>query len=526
MPAPATVIELLEIVAKSGLLKQQMIDRYFRNFSQASPTTQIQGLLQHLIDNRAITAFHATHLFTGRYKGFFLGGKYKLLAHLGSGGMGEVYLAEQLLLDRLVAIKILKLTNNKNDSAGATQRFFREARAVAALQHPNIAQLFDVSSSGPNPYMVMEYVDGTNMHAVVSEHQPLSVTRAVNYTVQSSRGLEHAHQNGLVHRDVKPGNLIVDRQGIVKVLDLGMARYHSDSSKNGNLTAKYDDNNLIGTADFMSPEQTNNSSAVDERADVYSLGCTLYYLLTGRAPFEDGTIAQKLLWHQVKSPLSLDMFRQDIPQALSRVVDQMMAKDRDRRYQSMTEVRQVLTPWYTATIPAPPASEMPEQIIDQYDLGLVDVAPVFESTPRINKHANRHSSDNMPGTDPLSSGNILSTDSQVAKAILHRMPYSDIAEKTGLSHRHDTEDRPDYLRISSDTTQSRINRTQPTEQPSATSRRPFTRVAIFIVVQLVLLGATIIITTYLNNMANKGLVTPPLIVQQSEKVETPPPPDL
>ncbi len=370
MPTPATGVELLDVIGRSGLLPPSDLAGF------TSDNRDPHALLGWMVDERLLTSFQARFLATGRYKGFFLGTKYKLLEHLGSGGMGEVYLGEQLPLHRLVAIKLLKGAK-EGVATGATERFFREARAAAALKHPNIAQLYDVDSAA-TPYMVMEYVDGSNLHAVVAEHGRLSVPRAVSYAVQALRGLEHAHAAGLVHRDVKPGNLILDRSGGVKLLDLGLARYQQDAAKNANITAKYDENVLIGTADFIAPEQTQDSSAVDHRADIYSLGCTLYFFLAGRSPFENGTIAQKLLWHQLKAPAPLSDLRSDLPEGLTATVDWLMEKDRNARCPSATVAVERLTPWLDPRVPSPPSHEMPAVQAQQYRLGLVDAAPRFE----------------------------------------------------------------------------------------------------------------------------------------------------
>lgn len=378
MTTPATNVEMLEVVARSGLLPAEMVSEYAARYAAAATPAGPHTLLTHLLHDGVITQFHARFLAAGKYKGFFLGGKYKLLEHLGSGGMGEVYLGEQLILQRLVAIKLLKAPKDSVDNGGALQRFFREARAAATLRHPNIAQLYDVDSSGSNPYMVMEYLDGSNLHAVVAEHGQLSIPRAVHYAAQAARGLAHAHAVGLVHRDIKPGNLMLQRDGTVKVLDLGLARYLTEPAKNQNLTATYDDNMLIGTADFIAPEQTQDSSAVDQRVDIYSLGGALYFFLTGRGPFEEGTIAQKLLWHQLKPPPPVTVFRPEVPAGLVAVLDRMMAKDRDQRYTTATEVEAALAPWFDPHLPPPPAAEMPRVKADQYRIGLVESAPQFD----------------------------------------------------------------------------------------------------------------------------------------------------
>ncbi len=375
MPTPTTDIDLFHVLSRSGLFTPASLKKYRRTFSQNTKSSAPDAIIRKMIDDGSLTPFQARFLLAGRFKGFFIGRKYKLLANIGSGGMGEVYLAEHLLLHRLVAIKVLKLVGNRSGSSGAIERFLREARAAATLRHQNIAQLYDVDQNDSAPYMVMEFVDGASLHNVGSDHVPLSIVRAVNYTVQVARGLEHAHENGLIHRDIKPGNLILDRDGVVKILDLGLARFQTDRSKNNNLTARFDHKSLMGTADFIAPEQTHDSSAVDGRADIYSLGCTFYFFLTGQAPFQDGTIAQKLLWHQLKSAPSVMDFRNDAPAKLLLILNKMMAKDPTLRFQSAAEVVFALMPWFDSKLPPPPSSEMPKRTAASYRLGLVSEAP-------------------------------------------------------------------------------------------------------------------------------------------------------
>ena len=369
MLADVGTSDLFELIMKSGLLGAAALNQRRADADASDPPQSTEMLLRQLVQDGLLTPFQAKHLLHGRHKGFFLGDKYKLLAHVGSGGMGQVYLCEQLLLHRLVAVKVLQQAA-QSDSGGAVERFFREARAVAQLDHPNIVRVFDLERNASNPFMVMEYVDGTNLHALVSERGPVSIERGLNFVLQAARGLKHAHGAGLIHRDIKPGNLLLDRTGTVKLLDLGLARFFTDNAKNNNLTAKYDENNIIGTADYIAPEQTQDSSKVDGRADIYSLGGTLYYLLAGRAPFEGGNIAQKLLWHQLRDPDPISAFRNDVPADVDAFVKRMMAKKPEDRFQSPQEVIEALAPWEAADVLPPKPEEMPKLKASSYRLGL------------------------------------------------------------------------------------------------------------------------------------------------------------
>ncbi|MCS7017446.1 MAG: serine/threonine protein kinase, partial [Gemmatales bacterium] len=193
-------------------------------------------------------------------------GKYKVLEKLGSGGMGQVFLCEHLLMRRRVAIKVLP-TSKAQDPAGL-ERFYREARAIAAVDHPNLVRAYDIDQADNLHFLVMEYVDGVSLQELVKKVGPLPVLRACHYIYGAAVGLQHVHEIGLVHRDIKPGNILVDRNGLVKILDLGLARFFHDADE---LTKKYDEN-ILGTADYLSPEQAIDSHTVDIRADIYSLG--------------------------------------------------------------------------------------------------------------------------------------------------------------------------------------------------------------------------------------------------------------
>jgi eukaryotic-like serine/threonine-protein kinase len=377
MAASLSAEELRARVERSRLLPPDAVEAAFSVDGTDPPADR-------LVKEGLLTPFQAKQLEAGRTDGFFLTDKYKLLDFIGHGGMGKVFLCEHLLLHRLVAIKLLQLTPGEAGSDAATrtlERFYREARAVAALDDPNIVHLYDVDRAGHNPFMVMEYVDGNNLHAVVADHGPLDPARAAHYVAQAARGLHHAHQAGLIHRDVKPANLMLDRAGVVKILDLGLARFYQDPARNQNITARYDKKIVIGTVDFMAPEQAEDSSAVDARSDVYSLGCTLYFLLTRKVPFPDRTVPQKMYAHQTKAPAPVSEITPGVPGELLEVLDRMMAKDPNERYQTPAEVEQALAPWTATPVPPPAAKEMPEHSAAFYKLGLSPITSALAVTP-------------------------------------------------------------------------------------------------------------------------------------------------
>jgi serine/threonine protein kinase len=355
MPAPTNVPEFLDLVRKSGLVPDgrfdEMLDRYRAAGNLPAAIDQTAALL---VREGLLTFFQAKQLKLGRYKRFTIGSKYRLLELIGAGGMGAVYLCEHTLMRRLVALKVLPV--EKLDDPSSLDRFYREARAVAALDHPNIVRAYDIDQFEKLHFLVMEYVDGTSLQEIVARHGPMDPLRAANYITQSAVGLQHAHELGMVHRDVKPGNLLLERTGIIKILDMGLARFFNKTQDN--LTEKYDEKCVLGTADYLAPEQAV-SSTVDIRADIYSLGGTLYFLLTGQTPFPDGTIAAKLVAHQTKDPRPVEQFRKDVPTGMLEVLRRMMAKDPDERYQTPIEVADALAEWADQPVGAPPAREMP-----------------------------------------------------------------------------------------------------------------------------------------------------------------------
>ena len=338
----------LDLVERSGLAEKSQLAE-FRTALEASSGDETpldcRSLAIKLVAAGIITRWQAEKLCEGRHKGFFLA-KYKLLDHLGTGGMSSVYLAQHVLMGHRVAIKVLP-THRLEDSSYLA-RFHREARAVVSLDHPNIVRASDADSEGKVHYLVMEYVPGRNLMDLVKDEGPLKYEVAADFIAQAAEGLQHAHETGLVHRDIKPANLLVNPKGVVKILDFGLAYFAEDSQTS--LTIAYDEN-VLGTADFLAPEQAIQSHGVDGRADIYSLGCTLYFLLTGHPPFPDGTLAQRLMMHQMQEPASILVDRPKTPPELLAICQKMMAKKKENRYQSAADVAQALREWLARAAP-------------------------------------------------------------------------------------------------------------------------------------------------------------------------------
>ena len=340
--AKPTVKNFIELVQRSKLvddelLKQSLLDCK-EQLGEQFPT-DVDAVADFLVRANLISRWHCDKLFDGKYKGFFLG-KYKLLDHLGTGGMSSVYLAEHTVMRRKAAVKVLPKRRLKDSSY--LERFHLEAQATARLDHPNIVRAYDINNEGDNHYIVMEYVRGRDLHTMIKEDGPMSYAQAAKYIAQAANALQHAHDNGLIHRDVKPGNLLIDDGGIVKILDLGLALFSDDDR--ASLTIAYDEK-VLGTADYLAPEQAVNSHEVDGRVDVYGLGCTLYYALTGHAPFPEGSLAQRIAKHQSQMPADIRIDRPDCPQELVEICVKMMNKKPDDRFATCREVGQRLTAW-------------------------------------------------------------------------------------------------------------------------------------------------------------------------------------
>ncbi len=343
--AQSKVNTFLDLVQRSGLVEEGQLKAVLLKLKKKAAGRPIKDaalVAKFLVRAGLLTSWQCDKLLEGRHKGFFLG-KYKLLGHLGTGGMSSVYLAEHVLMQRRVAVKVLP--KNRVQDTSYLARFHLEARAAAALDHRNIVRAYDVDNEGDIHYLVMEHVEGRDLQMVIKQDGPLDFATAADYIRQAAEGLAHAHQAGLIHRDVKPANLLVDPKKVVKVLDLGLARFADE--QRASLTVAYEET-MLGTADYLAPEQALDSHGVDARADIYSLGCSLYYLLTAHPPFPEGTLPQRLMKHQKESPSSIRNDRPDIPEDLLAICDKMMAKKADQRYQSAQETAEALAAWLAA----------------------------------------------------------------------------------------------------------------------------------------------------------------------------------
>jgi len=306
---------------------------------QIASFSQFLGIL---VEQKLLTAWQAEQLAKGRTS--FLIGKYRLLAELGRGGMAQVFLAEHVTMERRVAIKLLA----SDLPQAAMDRFLAEVRAIAALDHPNIVHAYNVDNDGGQYYLVMEFVEGKTLDRIVQDSGPLPWKRAADIARQTALGLSCAHAKGIIHCDLKPANIIVNPEGVVKILDLGLARLVNRDRREPP-TRTEDSEQVLGTVDYMAPELALSPDQVDHRVDIYSLGCVLYYALLGSPPFPEGTLAERLLKHQVAIPPDPRARRPDIPQSLADIIHRALAKSPSSRFETASEMVAALEKCLTQT---------------------------------------------------------------------------------------------------------------------------------------------------------------------------------
>ena len=315
----------------------------------------VASVAARMIQAGILTPFQVKQLLAGKRRGFVLSGKFRVLDVLGVGGMGQVLLCEHLRMRSLVALKVLPPDRLENPTS--LERFYREARASAALRDEHLVRAYDLDSDGEFHYLVMEYVYGVSLQQLVQQRGPLELNRALDYIRQAAIGLSRIHAAGLVHRDIKPGNIMVDRKGTVILLDLGLARFRLDQADD--LTDRLEEGVVLGTADYIAPEQVDASSKADGKADLYSLGFTLYFLLAGKPPFATGTVSQKVLWHKTRH-VDLREARLGIPEELARIFERMTAKNPQDRFETPEQLAEALDSLPVSPVPPPTPDELPE----------------------------------------------------------------------------------------------------------------------------------------------------------------------
>jgi serine/threonine protein kinase len=384
-PAPTNFANLDEFsgaLVEIGLISLAELESFAADSAEG-----VLGLSRALVKAGKLTPYQAAAVYQKKSRGLLIG-NYLILDKLGQGGMGVVFKARHRRLGRVGALKILPPSFARDRDA--VMRFRREVEAAGRLKHPNLVAAQDADEDRGVHFLVMDYVEGRDLDRIVQDRGPMQVSQAIDCMIQAARGLEAAHAQGIVHRDIKPGNLMLDNSGTVRVLDLGLARIVDagnpfSKSVAGRLTQS---GMYMGTIDYMAPEQAEDSHRVDHRADIYSLGCTLYYLLTGREPFPAETVLKRLMAHMERPAPSLRLARPDVPVALDEAYEKMMAKQPGGRPASMTELIALLeaaksaAPAAQGLGTAPPKSKPDLKVFDEANLKRAG-APRTKAEPSI-----------------------------------------------------------------------------------------------------------------------------------------------
>jgi len=353
--------DFVDALREYRILEPAQLEKVSR--AMKGKSVEPRAVAKELLKQGWVTPYQVNQLLQGRGAELVLG-DYLLLERLGEGGMGQVFKARHRLMDRTVAIKVIR--KELLAHPGAVERFQREIRLIAQLDHPHLVRAHDAARVGDTLYLVTEYLEGTDLHRLVQKSGPLPVGYACAYIRQAALGLQNATEHRLVHRDVKPSNLQLSADGrVVKVLDMGLARLQEGDGPEGagGLTQAH---SVMGTPDYIAPEQIEDARCVDSRADIYSLGCTMYFLLAGRPPFPDGRWEEKLVHHRKDEPQAIEQIRPDVPPELGAVLRKMMAKRPEDRYSTPAGVADALAPFSQMPGPLPaPVAAVPASLINQ-----------------------------------------------------------------------------------------------------------------------------------------------------------------
>lgn len=349
--------KFLQYVEASQVISPAQLAQFLARHPQLAAQGDSKLCARELVRSGLLTLFQADAIYRGRPHNLVLG-EYVLLDKIGEGGMGKVFKAVHRRMDRMVALKIL--LPRMTASPDAMERFHREVKAAAKLVHPNIVTAYDAGDAAGVHYLVMEFVEGTDLAKLVIKEGALPLDKSVDYTLQAATGLEYAHKLGMIHRDIKPANLLLNRAGIVKISDMGLARFHDE--RVAELTSRAPSPNdtgalrsgltqtgsIVGTVDFMAPEQALNPTGATHLCDIYALGCTLYFFLKRRLMYGGKTLGERIIAHR-KHPLpTLEGF----PYKVESLFHKMVAKKPEDRYQSMTEVIAALAEFRPPEAPA------------------------------------------------------------------------------------------------------------------------------------------------------------------------------
>lgn len=336
---PESVADLIAALRKYRLLSDEQLRQVSEQFAAAFPKP-IQ-LAWHLLQLGWLTAYQVDQLMR-HARPELICGPYLLLARLGQGGVCRVFKAKDTRTEAIVALKVLH--ESFHEKPEILRRFQREIETIVRLDHPNIVKAYDVYLSASTGYLAMEYLAGSDLGRILEKRGALPIAEACYYIQQAALGLQYAHEEGLVHRDIKPQNIFVTEPDCrVRILDLGLVR--NRFAPHGMALSATFEGNILGTPDYIAPEQARNPKTVDIRADIYSLGCTFFQLLTNRPPFLGNNVMEKLMRHQMEPPPVLTTLRNDVPAPLANLIGQMLRKKPDERPATPGEVAEALTPW-------------------------------------------------------------------------------------------------------------------------------------------------------------------------------------
>jgi serine/threonine protein kinase len=421
-----TVDAFLRTVLGSGLLSQNEVQAALQPLTP-DQIRDPQAVADHLVKIGKLSRFQAGKLLQGISLGLVLG-PFHLLAPIGKGGMGAVYLARDSRSQTLVAVKVLPPKKAKAEER-LLLRFRREMELCQRVNHPFLTQTFEAGAHGDVHFIVMEFIRGKTLGKLVSDEGMLAVPRAARLFSEVAIGLEHAHSQGLIHRDLKPSNIMVQMDDRAKVLDLGLALMQGEG---GDRTVVGGAGYLVGTLDYIAPEQSEDATKVDGRSDIYSLGCTLYYCLTQQPPFPGGTAIQKLLRHRLDEPPPIPQMNPAVPAEFAAVVRRMMAKRQADRYSSAAEVRAALTPWCdrAVTVPAVSTAEKKPGLVLK-DIGPLPVADVVEPGPIIPPSASVRAAP-VPVSSPTPKPAAPVAPPSPPKPVIDPIPIPVVAEPTPL----------------------------------------------------------------------------------------------
>lgn len=334
-------------LSDSGVLSEFELADIQSQSESCAPEDDAKAFATQLVKDDKLTLFQANTLYKGRNTGLVLG-NYVLLDEIGAGGMGKVFRAKHRRMNRIVALKVLSEAAVKSPAAVA--RFHREAEAAARLSHPNIVAAYDADEADGCHYLVMEFIDGCDLEEHVKRNGPMSVEDAIDALRQAARGLSYAHGQGVIHRDIKPSNLLIDSKKVVRILDMGLASQTSEDGlqlPDSSLTRLTQAGTLLGTVDYMSPEQAIDAREIDATSDIYSLGCTFFYLFTKKMVYQGETPMERLIAHR-ESPLpKLSERCESVPEQIDVLFHQMIAKKPSDRYPSAEALLKDLDNWKT-----------------------------------------------------------------------------------------------------------------------------------------------------------------------------------